>query len=306
MLAGQHTARSHMTTALRLPRHFLAAVLIAAALGCVAAAAERAHGYIYWTNLGGFGNGEIGRANLDYTDADRKLIRGGIGPSGIAVSAKHVYWLNVDGDSIGRARLNGRKVDQRFVEGIGFALGIAVADGHVYWTHGRTLDDVAGIGRARTNGQDVQRLFIDFGDSPDFTTPAGIDVANGFIYWANAYPVYTIGRAAVDGSGTDQRFIADPGLNNPFGLDVSDTYIYWSNRGTKDVSRAPLDGSEVELDFLPDIGRISDLAVHKRHIYWPGRRSSLIRSNLAGTRYSTLSAHGFHADSIAVDSRGPG
>jgi hypothetical protein len=294
-----------MTTALRPPRRLIALALVVVALGAVAVAAERAEGYIYWTDLGGFGEGDIGRADLGFSDPDRKFIRGGVGPSGIAVSAKHVYWLNVDGDSIGRARLNGRKADQSFVEGIGFAIDIAVADGYVYWTHGTTTDDVAGIGRAPTGGGAVAPLFIDFGNSSEFTTPAGIDVGNGFIYWANAYPTYTIGRAAVDGTGVDQRFIDHPSLDNPFGLDVTDTHVYWTNRGERDISRWLLDGAELTDPFLPDVGPVPDLAVHKRHIYWPGLRHGLFRSNLAGTRTKTLAGRRFHADSIAIDGRGP-
>jgi Domain of unknown function (DUF5050) len=292
-----------MTTTRQLPGALLLTALVAVALTCIAMAAPRADAFIYWTDLGGFGSGEIGRANNDYTDFDRKFIRGGIGPDGIAVDSKHVYWLNFDGRSIGRARLDGRKVDQNFVEGTGVSMDIDVDGDYIYWS--KIISDDAGIGRARIDGTQVEPDFIQF-DDVDFTTPAGIDVANGFIYWANAYPEYTIGRAAVDGSDLNQRFIDVPDLRNPFGLAVTDTSIYFTNRGRRDIARASIDGSALELEFLPQVGRVSYLAVDDRFLYWPGPRYSLMRARLNGSKVKALSEHRFHGGSIAVDGLGPG
>lgn len=291
------------TTPIRRPLLLFAILL--AALGCLGSLASPAHAYIYWTDLGGFGSGDIGRANLDYSGKDRRFIRGGIGPSGIAVDAKHVYWLNYDGGAVGRARLDGTHVQHHFIDGIGFALDIEVDGDYIYWSHGSSIDSTAGIARASLDGTQVVFDFVAFGDQVEYTTPAGLDVNDGYIYWANAYPTYTIGRAAVDGTDVNQNFIAGPGLKNPFGLAVTDTTIYWGNRGRHEISRAAIDGTAVELDFITGVGRIGAIAADDRFLYWPGPRYSLIRSRLDGTGLKALSEHRFHADSIAIDALGP-
>ena len=130
--------------------------------------AARADAYIYWANLGGFGEGQIGRAQLDGDHVDRKFIRGAIGPSAITVDNRHVYWINADGGSIGRAKLNGTKVDQDFIKRVGFAYDLDISGGRIYWTRGQTISTDASIARASLDGSDVERNFIQFDDPARF------------------------------------------------------------------------------------------------------------------------------------------
>ena len=102
-------------------RSVVAAMVVVFSLAFAITATARADAYIYWANLSGFGEGQIGRAQLDGDHVDRKFIRGAIGPSAITVDNRHVYWINADGGSIGRAKVNGTKVDQNFIRGVGFA-----------------------------------------------------------------------------------------------------------------------------------------------------------------------------------------
>ena len=256
---------------------------------------------VYWADLGGFGEGEVGRANLDGSGKDRKFIRGAIGPVAVTVDHRHVYWINGDGGSIGRARLDGSRVDQNFIGGVGFARDLTIAGGYIYWSIGSTISGEASIARAALDGSEVDRAFIAFDEQASFSTPTEIELRGDYIYWTNAYAEYTIGRARVDGSEVNQRFIT--GLRNPFGLAVTDSYIYWSNRGTRSISRANLDGTAPEIEFIAKTGQISSLAADERFLYWPHQRE-ILRARLNGSQIKTLISRA-PADSVAVDGRGP-
>ncbi len=110
-------------------------------------AVDRTH--VYWTIRG---KGTIGRAKLDGTNRDRRFIRTGGHPQGVAVNAEHVYWTNEG--TIGRANLDGTDVDRRFIRTRGHPYGIAVGAGHVYWAGGHA------IGRAKVDGTNRERRFI--------------------------------------------------------------------------------------------------------------------------------------------------
>lgn len=289
------------------------ASLALALLGVLAFAAP-AGAYVYWTELGGFGEpGVIGRAHNDGSHANAKFIRkGGIGPEGITADAKHVYWINVDADSIARAKLNGRGVDQTFIEHVGgFARDLVVANGYLYWSNGETTTRDASIARARVNGTQVDLDFIPFADPANYSTPTELAVVGDYIYWTNAYKAYTIGRARIDGSDVNQAFIAGPPINpylprlhNPFGLAANEDYIYWGDRGSRSIARASIDGTNVDIQFIPDAGAVSSLALYGKYLYWPGRDRTLMRAKLDGSHLKPL-AHPFRGDAIFVDGLGP-
>ena len=278
----------------------VAAVL--SALACLAAAPGRADAYIYWAHLGGFFEGEIGRANLDGRGKDRRFIPRAIGPDAVAVGRRHLYWINGDDNSIGRARLNGTRRNQRFIGGVIFARDLVVTRRHIYWTSDQTIGSDASIGRASVDGTAIDRAFIPL-SGPEFTTPLEVDVRGGYIYWANAYPTYTIGRARTDGTEVDERFITD-GVSNPFGLAVDRFHIYWSNRGTRSISRASIDGSNPEIEFIEDTGRVPSLDVHRRFLYWPTPGNEIARARRNGSHVKALVRRAAGI-SVAVNSRGP-
>ncbi len=296
----------------------LASIVVAFAVAALAALAlaDRADAYVYWTRLGGFGAaGEIGRANNDGSHANPNFIRGGgIGPDGVTTDSKHVYWINGDADAIARAKLNGRGVDQEFIKHVGgFARDLVVAGGYLYWSNGETTQRNASIGRARTNGKQVNLDFIGFEEPLLYSTPSELAVVGDYIYWANSYKRYTIGRARLDGSDVNQEFIEGapqnpyvPRLHNPFGLAANEDYIYWTDRGSNSIARANIDGTGVEIKFIPDVGHyVSSLAVDDDHLYWPGRHHSLRRSDLDGSNETLLIAHGFKGGALFVDRLGP-
>jgi virginiamycin B lyase len=94
----------------------------------------------------------------------------------------------------------------------------------------------------------------------------------GFIYWTQsphgeADERGSVGRAALDGSHTDARFVA--GASAPAGIVVSRGYIYWANYGSGTVGRARLDGSRVDERFIKTAAYSTiGVAIDRRHIYW--------------------------------------
>ena len=290
----------------RSPSPTLAAVLalLAALVVVPLALAPRAEAYIYWANesyqqlpedelLPG-----IGRANLDGSKVNPSFITGaGLPSGGIAVGARHIYWTNwllpppppeglgeIGTSTIARANLDGSDVNPSFIATRNNALAVAVGASHVYWTGPNS------IGRAKLDGSRVNPSFIpDAGDHA-----AGIAADARHIYWANApasafdprglTDTGSIGRANLNGSGVDRRFIADAGTS-PGSVAVDGGHIYWVEFNENEIARAKLDGTHVDHSFVT-VGPIgaNGLAVGARHVYWAdfyGR--SIGRANLNGT-----------------------
>jgi low density lipoprotein receptor-related protein 5/6 len=74
-----------------------------------------------------------------------------------------------------------------------------------------------------------------------------LDMHGGKMYWTeNGQDTWSIWRANLDGSGKEA--IVATNLWNPLGiaLDVPGGKIYWADHGRQTISRANLDGSQVE------------------------------------------------------------
>ena len=92
--------------------------------------------------------------------------------------------------------------------------------------------------------------------------------------WRSTPPMSTgravpgsIGRANLDGTGVDERFIS--GLNFPIAVAVDAAHVYWTdpnNGGT--IGRANLDGTGVDPSFISAPGPIDGVAVDAAHVYW--------------------------------------
>jgi len=251
----------------------IASVVFVTALALVLAPAAGA--YVYWTNT----NGTIGRAELDGSGVDQAFITGPTSPFGVAIDSKHVYWTDDTENAIGRANIDGTGIDEGFITAT-VPRGLAVDSKHIYWTN-----NTGTIGRANLDGTGVNQSFITGATQPyglaiddkhiywanygtdsigraniDGTgatpmlfstapgTPQGVAVGAGHVYWADyQQTVSGIGRAGLDGSNPDPTFISD--LSDPYGIAVDRSHIYWLG-GSGPVSRANLDGSAIDSDFI--------------------------------------------------------
>jgi virginiamycin B lyase len=94
--------------------------------------------------------------------------------------------------------------------------------------------------------------------------------ANGnFVYWANNSPVNSIGRAKINGTGTNNAFISTaPG--DPFAVAVDSKFIYWTENNFDRIGRANLDGSGVNPSFITTgVSNPTGIAVTQSNgIYW--------------------------------------
>ena len=103
--------------------------------------------------------------------------------------------------------------------------------------------------------------------------------AVAYVYWTSGTDGATVGRANLDGSGKNGKFIS---AGHPtFGIAVDGAHIYWPTAGGN-VGRANLDGTGADQRFIEDVNPYG-LAVDASHIYWPRFNTSIGRANLDGT-----------------------
>ncbi len=179
-----------------------------------------AGGYLYWTNNL---TGTIGRARLNGTDVNQEFIKTAQpeGPDAVVAGSGHLYWAN--DFSIGRANLNGTGVNQKFIimpNGPSGVAGLAVNSRYIYWTN----EEGKAIGRANLNGTGVNQKFITGASFPD-----AIAAGSRYLYWTNAFCApapgsgcrgRSIGRARLNGTDVNQRFLARKDFRNLHGVAV--------------------------------------------------------------------------------------
>jgi hypothetical protein len=179
----------------------------------------------------------------------------------------YLYWLGPSG--ISRFDLNGHARIANFAPiRLPRDSGLATSGGFLYFG-----PDEAVIGRVALGSRAVLPNYLrilELGQTvPSFsdeTAPrAALAVAGDSIYWASAH--LAIGRANVNGSEVNTRFIATPGSGNVSALAVAGRGLYWSI--ASNIGRANLDGSGVESKVATvQNGAITGLAVSGNFIYW--------------------------------------
>jgi hypothetical protein len=122
-----------------------------------------------------------------------------------------------------------------------------------------------------------------------------------YIYWTNAAewrkPV-PIGRANLDGTGVNKRFITGV-TNGSCGIAASGGHIYWTTGGF--LGRANLDGTGVNRRFIRTPSGPCGVAVYQGHIYWTQGtgshahpRTTIGRANLDGSAVNNQFITGIH------------
>src|SRR5215213_3535160 len=104
--------------------------------------------------------------------------------------------------------------------------------------------------------------------------------AEAHVYWTNNADT-TIGRANLDGTGVNQRFLS--GASTPCGVAVDGAHVYWGNIGAGTIGRANLDGGGADQSFIGDQIGPCGVAVDGAHVYWADTNGTAIgRANLDG------------------------
>ena len=63
----------------------------------------------------------------------------------------------------------------------------------------------------------------------------GVAAVGGYLFWTNyRFNAYTIGRANLDGSGTNINFL---NANGPYGIAADAQHVYWANSGVGSSAR---------------------------------------------------------------------
>jgi hypothetical protein len=144
---------------------------------------------------------------------------------------------------------------------LGSLCGAAHASGgeYLYWANGlyNTIE------RSNLAGTRVDPRFITVAGRP-----IGVAVSSQYIYWTDSSG---IGRANLDGSHVNNKFIAAPKNSDPNGLAVNGKYIYWAESGTNKILRADLHGAHVDTSYLTGADGVaspSGVAVDATYIYW--------------------------------------
>jgi virginiamycin B lyase len=102
--------------------------------------------------------------------------------------------------------------------------------------------------------------------------------ASAYIYWGEWQNGGAVGRAALDGTGTDGNFIpGGPTYSNARGVAVNANHLFWGNNlwsasGTfipPRIGRSDLTGANVNPSFTGSTGQaLTGMAVDATHIYW--------------------------------------
>jgi virginiamycin B lyase len=109
--------------------------------------------------------------------------------------------------------------------------------------------------------------------------------ASGYLFWTNRN---WIGRARLNGTGVNQRFIT--GAAGAAMLAISSGYLYWANTGGRGgaggdtIGRARLNGTDVNQRFITGARLPVGVAAAGGYIYWTNNATGTIgRAHLNGT-----------------------
>lgn len=179
-----------------------------------------------------------------------------------------------------RARVAGGIIEPGFLSAP--ANGIAVDGSHVYWANPAR----GSIGRARIDGSGVEEDFVS-----GIFSPRWVAVDGEYLYWTSSSTASeeddgAIGRVRLDRTGPPEPdFIAAAG--EPQGIAVDAAHIYWANGFAHAISRAGIDGDEVEpsFHFIGSSEVAQGVAVDGSHVYWTTNNPNgyISRSELDGS-----------------------
>ena len=257
----------------------LAAITVFLSAMILLIVAAGARGFIY---VGDSGSPKIGRANLDGSGFKPDFIdvEDSYRVGGLALTRDHIYWAAQDGNSIYRARLDGSGVEAVIPETAEDPWALATIGNRLYWSDWET----GVIASAPIDGGDITYPFdsavlenienmssyggllyagLSFSQgiweldpvSGSLNLVADYDSVNGVrsgnhLYWVT-FDGDVIGRKNLNSGMADPDWITTgQSGSDAAGAAIQGKYIYWVDAARNRVSRARLDGTEVDLDFL--------------------------------------------------------
>ena len=204
-----------------------------------------------------------------------------------------LYWAT--GGKIQRGNLDGANVED-VVNREAASIALDATNGKVYWTQ-----EDNGIYRANlSDGTNIEQLIDD-----DVWAISGgriaLDVAGGKMYWTNG-ETNSIFRANLDGSNAEEVLKLFVGTPVDIALDVAGGKMYWTQwQGNASISRANLDGTNIELLVNPGDRRGIALDVAGGKMYWTDGFDGIGMSNLDGSNVTNFDTPDFTMGDIILD-----
>jgi hypothetical protein len=247
-------------------------------------------GYIYWTDPT---NGRIGRAKLDQSVIEPNLITGLHNLKDLAVidepGAEYVFWTSpADGEAdftspvtgngrIGRSDLTGTNPTLDCYTGLYNPGGIAASVGYIYWgaPFGGTIFGEGSLGRAALDCEaaSAEQHFVE-----NAYASGDIAVDSNRIY-VSPYVGGSANLSRIQSLNLDgTRIIGSVDVkevSGPVRLALDASHIYWTDPDHHRIGRAELDLTNENLDFIPQAGRASGIAVDSEYIFWSANQEQV-------------------------------
>ena len=186
-----------------------------------------------------------------------------LAPAAAAQSApSHIYWDNTQIPDIARGTLDGNaaNTNQRFIPGLKPRSMVRADD--------RPAAHLLDERRRHRPGQPRRHRYRTGASSTLTICAQWIVTDNQHIYFEKDSSIYGIGRANLDGTGSNQILILPPTINLLSGLAV-DSRSHLLDRLQTAVGRANLDGTGIDpsLHYRDQRARRA-IAVDGQHLYW--------------------------------------
>lgn len=186
--------------------------------------------------------------------------------TGASSAGAYIYWTsNAQEGVIGSAVETGQDVNCCVIPTDDGANGLAAHGSYVFWSNSEGI-----IERARyDDGSDHDDSFIYANYPPGEAGAYGLAVGGPYIWWTSPES-QSIGRAKLDGSEADLKFLSGVGVTSGIGFDwLSTGHVYWTTGNG--IGRAEYNGNNFEPNFITGLDAPLAVTADAEHVYWADR-----------------------------------